>query len=313
MRGWFRDAPDVLVRGAWYFSPKGADFLPFPTVFTSSVWDLDESDDFPIGERGGRGRYSKGLPNPRLNGRLWCGAPDLWLNGGFVGERGSAGYDLDGLPRCCVTDAGPVGGLALSGRGRSVAALGAAPGVGGSIGGLAGRLGHFGGPGGSRDGSEAAFGVSCPFQFATGGALSAGPSWGVHTGIRRGTGGALEGLAGSQYFPSIATGGSVEGSSGKSGAEFEIGQGGSTGGNTGTEPFPFVVQLATGGSSGGGDGTGTAGPVSGFAAGGSAGGRHGLGLEDVRGTGGSQDGTTGGADAIPVHSTGGGVGGDSGT
>jgi len=104
----FRDRPDVLTEGQWYFCPDGAVSVPFPHSFGSRVWDPDSYKDVdpPLGEVGPQGPLVDGIPNPRLTGAHFCGAPEVWRNGVPFGTPPLPVWP-DGIPICCQT--GPPG------------------------------------------------------------------------------------------------------------------------------------------------------------------------------------------------------------
>lgn len=112
----YPDDPDRLTLGHWRFCPDGAEPVPFPHAFCSSVWDPDQwGSEYPLGEIAGyHGRF-KGLVLPRLPGLNYCGAVPLWQGGSPLALRGTPPVDDEGVPLCCQTTRPALGGCVADG------------------------------------------------------------------------------------------------------------------------------------------------------------------------------------------------------
>lgn len=114
----YRDRPDVLTAGRWYWCPEGAKAIPFMDRFVSMKWDSDgiALDPNQLGEVEVIPGYTSGVANARLTGQRFCGARDIWENGALYAQRGTPATDVDGVPFCCQ-EGGALGGLAIEGQG----------------------------------------------------------------------------------------------------------------------------------------------------------------------------------------------------
>lgn len=114
----FKDRPEVLTAGRWYWCPEGAIAIPYMDRFVSSKWDSDgiALDPNQLGEVEIIPGYTSGVPNARYTGQRFCGAQDVWENGAFFAQQGTPATDEDGVPFCCQ-EAPTVGGLAIEGQG----------------------------------------------------------------------------------------------------------------------------------------------------------------------------------------------------
>lgn len=113
----FKDRPDVLVPGQWFWCPPGAKRVPYKHPFTST-WLLPEvaKVDQPLGEVIPTGEIVDGTPNPRYLGLNVCGSADVWANGILYADRGTPLLDNDGVPPCCFALPGPPGGASAGGE-----------------------------------------------------------------------------------------------------------------------------------------------------------------------------------------------------
>lgn len=113
----FRDRPDILTEGRWYWCPPGAIALPFLHAFGGHNWDYDGFDytDTTIGEVDRIPGYANGIPNPRYTGQRWCGSQEVWARGALFAARGTPAADADGVPFCCQMGA-PRGGDQVEGN-----------------------------------------------------------------------------------------------------------------------------------------------------------------------------------------------------
>lgn len=96
----FPDRPDLVIAGAWHWSPIGAPFLPFPTAFCSAQWDAYGTPEIALGEQPPRGAYSKGPAVPAFQGVHFCGSADVWING-QLSTAPPLAVDANGIPICC--------------------------------------------------------------------------------------------------------------------------------------------------------------------------------------------------------------------
>jgi hypothetical protein len=96
----YPDRPDILIPGAWHWSPPAGLWLPFPTAFCSAAWDEKLKPHIVLGEQPPRGAYSKGPPVAAFQGQHFCGGPAVWLNGQLSTAPGLA-VDANGIPLCC--------------------------------------------------------------------------------------------------------------------------------------------------------------------------------------------------------------------
>lgn len=117
----YRDRPDILVPGRWYWCPPGAVAIPFFHRFLSY-----RLDDFTHEESGSDPRESPEVgefshwdgpsvvqANPRYTGQHWCGPEEYWTQGVPYALRGTQILDWEGVPLCCITTPlRPGGGLA---------------------------------------------------------------------------------------------------------------------------------------------------------------------------------------------------------
>lgn len=97
-------APRARVR--WYFCEPGAQLLPFPTIFASTVWnDVYENAEQNIGEvpRQGTAKFYNGKAPLGASGQHYCGTPadfqqpKVWNPNAPFARRG-----FSGLPACCA-------------------------------------------------------------------------------------------------------------------------------------------------------------------------------------------------------------------
>ena len=104
----YRDRPDVLTWGRWYWCPEGAAAIPGQHRMRSSTHDFDPWVDDSIGEvRQARPLTLPGVPNPRYTGQgHHCGTVAHYQTGSLYAERGTPPTDVEGVPTCC--DALPV-------------------------------------------------------------------------------------------------------------------------------------------------------------------------------------------------------------
>ena len=91
----FPDSPKAVpVR--WFFCKKGAQPLPFPTVFGSRNWNHDLGTPSVLGEvLGSKRTYDRGTNFGDLPGDHHCGTADQFYNGVPIGQQP---YPSDG---CC--------------------------------------------------------------------------------------------------------------------------------------------------------------------------------------------------------------------
>lgn len=88
----------------WYFVPEGTPYLPYPTVFSSRVWDEDHLGWDGVGEVYGAIRtYDKGGSPPLVAqaGQLPCGSPQQWAQGQPNAPTTPVRLDANGNPLCC--------------------------------------------------------------------------------------------------------------------------------------------------------------------------------------------------------------------
>lgn len=98
----FYNSVTAPVTVQWYFVPEGTPFLPFPTKFSSSVWDSDPKGDMGLGEVLGSARTWVNGKNPATgNGAGFCGTADQWLNGVSDVPDPPVDLDLYSQPLCC--------------------------------------------------------------------------------------------------------------------------------------------------------------------------------------------------------------------
>lgn len=98
----FRDRPDVLVSGRWYWCPAGAVDIPYTHVFSSRNCDNSTDPiDPPLGETSEWLGKARGGENPRLTGQNWCGSEMVWTQGALYSQRGTPAVDDEGVPVCC--------------------------------------------------------------------------------------------------------------------------------------------------------------------------------------------------------------------
>lgn len=114
----FRDRPDVLTEGRWYWCSEDAIPIPFMSKFVSSKWDSDgiATDPMQLGEVEIIPGYTSGVANARYTGQRFCGAQEVWENGALFAQQGTPLTDEDGVPLCCQ-EVNAVGGLAIEGQG----------------------------------------------------------------------------------------------------------------------------------------------------------------------------------------------------
>lgn len=121
----FRDRPDVLVAGRWYWCPPGAVAVPFLHRFGSMHFDYNDFD-LPADQVGEveviPGRTS-GIPNARYTGQRWCGGEEVWTQGTLFAQQGTPPTDPDGVPLCCL-EADRRGGEQVEGEGEFAAVPG---------------------------------------------------------------------------------------------------------------------------------------------------------------------------------------------
>lgn len=98
----YRDRPDILVLGRWYFCKRGAKAIPFTHVFTSLNWLPEGKKLQPvIGEVPPRGDYSKQAGPSTWIGQSFCGTQDAWLHGILYADRTKPLVHHDGSPCSC--------------------------------------------------------------------------------------------------------------------------------------------------------------------------------------------------------------------
>lgn len=111
----YRDRPDILVPGRWYWCPEGAVDIPYAHRFLSYRLDdfTNEGESPDIGEISHWDGQQTHQGNPRYTGQHWCGSEDFWVNGVPYALRGTQQLDWEGVPLCCITSPlRPGGGLA---------------------------------------------------------------------------------------------------------------------------------------------------------------------------------------------------------
>lgn len=98
----YRDRPDILVPGRWYFCRPGAKPVKTTHVFSSLNWLPEGKNVQPIvGEAPPKGAYSK-TPGPSTwTGQAYCGTDDAWLNGILYADRDKPLTHNDGSPCSC--------------------------------------------------------------------------------------------------------------------------------------------------------------------------------------------------------------------
>jgi hypothetical protein len=109
----FRDRPDIIVPGRWYWCPEGARALPFWHAMGSYTQDSStiEGEDFELGEIPEWEGTQFHVPNPRYGGQHWCGTPDDWQLGAVYGQ--TIPVDAEGVPLCCQSEPMRPGGGAV--------------------------------------------------------------------------------------------------------------------------------------------------------------------------------------------------------
>lgn len=99
---YFDNARTVAGEVDWFFSPPGAEFFPFPIIYTSETWDPvhwfceGAGEDYATGSS-----YLPGtMPFP-FKGKSFCGPEDWWRNG-CPSNAPPVTRLLNGLPTCCL-------------------------------------------------------------------------------------------------------------------------------------------------------------------------------------------------------------------
>lgn len=114
----YRDRPDVIVPGRWYFCPPGAKALPFFQRFDTYRTDPGPFPIDPlIGEVPVYGGKARNEILAGYDGQHWCGSLEDWQQGLDYSRRGSAPVDQEGVPLCCSTYQAPPGGGSAYGTG----------------------------------------------------------------------------------------------------------------------------------------------------------------------------------------------------
>lgn len=112
----YKDRPDVLTPGRWYFCAPGARVIPFRHSFGSMNWDGKGEDRDPeVGEVRPRGKWCNGRADVAYDGQHYCGSADVWLNGISYADRPGLEVNEDGIPLCCHPRVRFIGDLAIDG------------------------------------------------------------------------------------------------------------------------------------------------------------------------------------------------------
>jgi hypothetical protein len=112
----YKGLPNTTATVQWYFVPQSNGTVPFPNLFASRVWDVEEELQGDLGETFADRTWCNGKPPFPVSNGLWCGRPDQWSEGSSVGDPPLPVWSGTAVPRCCPPppETG-YGGIAIGG------------------------------------------------------------------------------------------------------------------------------------------------------------------------------------------------------
>ena len=243
----WKDRPDIVVMGHWYFCPQGAVAVPYLYPWLAAEWFYGQQFGPPLlGEVTSTIKFCVRPLNPRLIGQVPLGLQTDWEQGSLYTGRPYWQLDIDGLPVAInvptIATGTYAGGAGIVGRNFDFGSFARGHGLFGHVGQggtHAGGLGHIGPMGGGR---TLALGAGLFGHVGGGGCFARGAGLFGHVG----GGGCFAGGAG--LFGHVGSGGTFAGGAGLGD---ELGSGG-----TFADGGGLFGHIGSGGTFGGGAGLG---------------------------------------------------------